>query len=504
MPRLQLSAAGEMHIEPELHDADAGSSPQTAGTPARAISMEPGRLIAGKFRLTRQLGQGGMGSVWGAVHQTLGREVAVKFLHAQTDHVSSLAERFVSEARMAASIKHRFVVDVFDFGVTEEGVPYMVLELLHGKSLAGRMDHGPSFPVRQAVQLMADCLRGLQVVHDAGIIHRDLKPDNIFVIEDADGVFPKLIDFGISKRTESVLPPPGSPEARQSRLTQPGTVMGTPYYMSPEQLRGRQNLDRRSDVYSFGVMLYELLVGRLPFDADNIGDLMVAITVSGAPPLSAARPELGAELAAVVKRALSPAPEERFQSALSLRDALLAALPGLPPNARTMVQMQSTIQLTDLPSSQLAMATNPFLESIPAPPPRRIRLTRQRLVTTALIGALVLLGGVCWSWLSASPEAANAPFQVEPAPREQTEAKRAAPAEPIVPLPTGASTPSAAGALPPTAAVGEAHFTRPFEPEAPLAKAPRRARPIAAAPRPRPGVPATTERTQKLYRKLDF
>jgi hypothetical protein len=490
-----------MHIEPELHDANAGSSPSTAGGSARAISMEPGRVIAGKFRLTRQLGQGGMGSVWGAVHQTLGREVAVKFLHPQSDHVSSLTERFVSEARMAASIKHRFVVDVFDFGVTEDAVPYMVLELLHGKSLADRMDHGPAFPVRQAVQLMADCLRGLQVVHDTGIIHRDLKPDNIFVIEDADGVFPKLIDFGISKRTESVLPPPGTPEARQSRLTQPGTVVGTPYYMSPEQLRGRQNLDRRSDVYSMGVMLYELLVGRLPFEADNIGDLMVAITVSGAPPLSAARPELGAEFAAVVKRALSPAPEDRFQSALELRDALLAALPSLPLSARTVVQMQTTVQVGDAAGLQLEAATLTYLEPMPALPLGRLFPSRRRVLIAALVGALALLGGLCWSWLSAAPEASNPPFRVEPAPPEVTALELA---EPSAAPPPPPATSASAQPLPPTAAVGEAHFIRPLESEGPPGKNPRRARAAAAPVRPHLPSAPTPERAQKLYRKLDF
>ncbi|HEY2733942.1 MAG TPA: serine/threonine-protein kinase, partial [Polyangiales bacterium] len=291
--------------------------------------MEPGRVIAGKFKLTRELGQGGMGAVWAAVHQTLGREVAVKFLHPQTDHTASLTERFVSEARMVASLKHRFVVDVFDFGVTDDGLYYMVLELLQGRSLAHRMDNGPAFPLAVAVELMADCLRGLQVVHDAGIVHRDLKPDNIFVIEDADGTFPKLIDFGISKRTETseALKPFGKLGGKTSRLTRPGTVVGTPYYMSPEQLRGRNDIDRRADIYSVGVILYELLSGRLPFVADNIGDLMVAITVKGAPSLQMLRPDLGAELAAIAARALAPDPSDRYASASELRDALLAVLP---------------------------------------------------------------------------------------------------------------------------------------------------------------------------------
>ena len=277
-----------------------------------------------------------MGSVWAALHLSLGREVAVKFLQPQAANSQVLEDRFESEARMCASIKNRFVVDVFDYGMTEDGLHYMVLELLHGRSLADRMDHGPAMPVRTAVKLMADCLRGLHVVHEAGIIHRDLKPDNIFVIEDSEGVYPKLIDFGISRRTD----PPNLKlsEVRSSRLTQPGVVLGTPFYMSPEQLRGKQSVDARSDIYSFGVILYELLAGHLPFRQDNIGDLMVAITVTGAPSLALLRPELGERLSDVVARAMAPAPEHRYADARELRKALLELLPELPLQALCVIQ----------------------------------------------------------------------------------------------------------------------------------------------------------------------
>jgi eukaryotic-like serine/threonine-protein kinase len=484
--------------------------------------MEPGRVIAGKFRLTRQLGQGGMGSVWGAVHETLGREVAVKFLHPQTRHVASMTERFVSEARMAASIKHRFVIDVFDFGVTEDNVPYMVLELLHGTSLAQRMDYGPPFGVRQAVQLLADCLRGVQAVHDAGIIHRDLKPDNIFVIEDADGVFPKLIDFGISKRTETAgaLDAAGTPDARRSRLTQPGTVVGTPYYMSPEQLRGRQNLDQRSDVYSVGVMSYELLTGRLPFAQDNIGDLMVAITLTGAPSLNQLRPELGSQLAEVIARALSPKPEQRYPTALALREALLATLPGLPDGARSMVQTsqeQAAHQLTNL---QLEAAANPFLESsLPLPLVRPIK-HRRWLWLAALASVFVLALGL-WFFGGDTHDSAAAPFQVVPAPVrapvaevEQApvpEQPEPAPEEPTAPpaelaVPATAATPLTAATisavLPPEAAPEARPAPRLLKPTH-VHGSPNRL-PFARAHTSNNSSPKPAEPSQRLYRKLDF
>jgi serine/threonine protein kinase len=313
-------------IEPEAHSAH--KQPKLAAAePAQVVvvpDIQAGRVIAGKLRLTRQLGQGGMGSVWAALHQSLGREVAVKFLQPQAANSQVLEDRFESEAKMVASIKNRFVVDVFDYGMTEDGLHYMVLELLHGRSLADRMDHGPAMPVRTAVKLMADCLRGLHVVHEAGIIHRDLKPDNIFVIEDSEGAYPKLIDFGISRRTDPPNLKLNASEARSSRLTQPGVVLGTPYYMSPEQLRGKQSVDARSDIYSFGVILYELLAGHLPFRQDNIGDLMVAIT--------------GEKLSDVVARAMAPAAEHRYADARELRKALLALLPELPLQAMCVIQ----------------------------------------------------------------------------------------------------------------------------------------------------------------------
>ncbi|HKU39228.1 MAG TPA: serine/threonine-protein kinase, partial [Polyangiales bacterium] len=254
-------------------------------------------MIAGKYRLSREIGRGGMGSVWAGVHEALGREVAVKFLHPYTSTGLSLLERFVSEARMVASIKHRFVVDVFDFGATDDGLYYMVLELLQGSSLGERMARGPAFSLREAVQLMADCLRGLHVVHEAGIVHCDLKPENIFVVADIEGSVPKLLDFGISRRTDvsAACAAMGSGEPNRSQRTMPAVVVGTPHYMAPEQLRGRVEVDRRADVYSVGVILYELLAGTLPFRQDNLRDLMRAITLQGAPPLDRLRPELGSE-----------------------------------------------------------------------------------------------------------------------------------------------------------------------------------------------------------------
>jgi eukaryotic-like serine/threonine-protein kinase len=459
----------------------------------RHPAMQPGRVIAGKFKLIRELGQGGMGAVWAAVHEALGREVAVKFLHPQSDHSALLTERFVSEARMVASIKHRFVVDVFDFGVTEDGLYYMVLELLQGPSLAQRMDHGPAFPVRAAVQLMADCLRGLQVVHEAGIVHRDLKPDNIFVIEDADGTFPKLIDFGISKRTQT-----DSPFAKLSgkagRITKPGTVIGTPFYMPPEQLRGRGDVDARADIYSVGVILFELLAGHLPFNEDNIGDLMVAITVRGAPELAKLRPELGEGISRILARALSAQPERRYASALQLREALLAVLPSLPEHAESVVQTHdgSRGQIT---GTQLQAGKRPF---------RAAHLTRQfrvgRIPVLWLLGLALLLVGMIAVWW---PNNSEPQSKLAALPLPVSSAERLVPAPK---LPAAISEPAANRPEPAAVSSTTPESAQPV----PAAKraAPRAARPAAAAAHTRAAAStkpaAQPAPAQKLFRKLDF
>ena len=305
--------------------------------------MESGRIVGGKYRLRRQIGEGGMGSVWAAVHETLDRTVAIKFLRPSGVNADMASARFVAEAKSAARVKHRFVVDVFDFGITELGEYYMVQELLEGEELTDCMVRGPAWEVADVVRFIAQCLSGLEAVHQVGIVHRDLKPENIFVMRDSDGRVPKLLDFGISKSSDAATSrgaARATQHGRQRQLTSQDVTLGSPWYMSPEQLRGRPDLDVRADIYSMGVILYEWLAGRVPYEEENLSELALQIASGSATPLVSLRPELGHDLSSLIARALTPEADGRYASCAEMRDALLSLVPSLP-RAWSMVQKSS-------------------------------------------------------------------------------------------------------------------------------------------------------------------
>lgn len=294
-----------------------------------------GSTIGGKYALVQQIGEGGMATVWRAVHTMLDREVAVKFIEMRGPSADKLAARFLDEARIAAAVRHRNVVDIIDFGTTPEGQPYMVMELLQGESLADRFARTPQIPLPDAIAIVSLALSGLGAVHDKGIVHRDLKPENIFLVEDADGSFPKLLDFGISKSIEGQVK--GN---RAAAMTQEGTLLGTPQYMSPEQARGLKDVDKRTDLYSMGVILYEAISGRLPLDSENLGDLLMMVIQDPYVPLLELCPDVGAAVSAVVDRALAKNRDERFSEAREMRNALLEAV-GLPGESSGLSQLMA-------------------------------------------------------------------------------------------------------------------------------------------------------------------
>ncbi len=271
--------------------------------------------MGGRYRLVREIGQGGMATIWEAEHMTLGSPVAVKFLYTSGPKADEMVGRFMREARVAASVRHRNVIEITDFGLAEdEKTPYMVMELLEGESLADRLDRQRVVDPRFATQIVWLALRGLAAVHDAGIVHRDLKPENIFLVTDSDGTYPKILDFGVSREA-----------ADDTNITREGILIGTPAYMSPEQARGLRDLDPRTDLYSMGVILYELLAGQLPFESENPGDLIVMITRDRPAALNTLRPDLPQGLYGWIERTMAKDRDERFHDAREMRWALAEA-----------------------------------------------------------------------------------------------------------------------------------------------------------------------------------
>jgi serine/threonine-protein kinase len=284
----------------------------------------PDQVLNGVYRLEAQLGEGGMGTIWRARHEALGRPCAVKFLREGFDTLdrSERTERFLREAKLVASIQSRFVVSLFDFGSTPEGELFMVMELLAGRTLEHRLAEPPGMPLRETARVIGLALAGLQAVHERGIVHRDLKPDNVFLVEDADGCFPKIIDFGISR--------PVGRSGRGRALTRAGLTMGTPHYMAPEQVRGDPDIDGRADLYTLGIVLFKAATGRLPHEAENVLELLVKVASEPAADPFALRPEMGKAFADVIARSLARDRKERFASAAAMRAALDLAAATLP------------------------------------------------------------------------------------------------------------------------------------------------------------------------------
>ena len=270
-----------------------------------------GDVVGGKYRLIHPLGIGGMGAVWRAEHLALKQNVAIKLLDARGPNAERAIMRFQREAQIAASIRHRNIVYISDFGTGRD--PYLVMELLSGVPLSERMVVGEPLAVSLFLRIIEEVLEGLSAVHAAGVVHRDMKPENIFLVRDSDGaLFPKLLDFGVSRSTE---------RGQGHTITREGVVMGTPEYVSPEHARGRP-ADARGDIYSLGVVMYEALAGRLPFQADNPADLIVAMLNSQPVPLVSFRPDLGESISRLVGKAMARSPEDRFQSSDEMRAAL--------------------------------------------------------------------------------------------------------------------------------------------------------------------------------------
>jgi serine/threonine-protein kinase len=275
------------------------------------IQLQEHAVIAGRFRLNHQIGRGGMGSVWHATHLGLDIPCAVKFIEGQYAPMAEAQTRFEREAKAAATLRSPHVVQILDHGVCE-GTPYIAMELLEGEDLGKRLQKAGKLAPRDTHGIVMQVCRALSKAHALGIVHRDLKPDNIFLVRDDDREIAKVLDFGIAKRDQNTL---------HGSNTKTGAMLGTPYYMSPEQAQGTKSVDFRSDLWSLGVIVYQCVTGLLPFESEALGDLLMKIIVNPLPvPSQLADVPLGFD--AWWARAASRDPTARFQSARDFADSL--------------------------------------------------------------------------------------------------------------------------------------------------------------------------------------
>jgi len=271
------------------------------------------------YEIASLLGEGGMGTVYLALHPIMGRKAAIKVLKPELARDESLVMRFFNEARAANAIRHPNIIDIIDVGLLpEDNVPYMLMEFLEGESLSSRLDHTRVLPVDVAVEIAFQTASALAAAHSKGIVHRDLKPDNLFLIPDEmvkGGERVKVLDFGIAKLRDDLR---GS-----SMKTRTGAIMGTATYMSPEQCQGLiERIDQRTDIYALGVILYEMLCGAPPFASEGFGDILIMHVMREPDPPRRRNPAVTSELAATMLRALAKDPAHRFQSMTEFQSAL--------------------------------------------------------------------------------------------------------------------------------------------------------------------------------------
>jgi len=325
-----------------------------------------GALIADRYRLTEKIGEGGMGAVYAAEHVVLGKLLAIKFLNPQRASDEEAVQRLHREAQAATAVGHQGVVEIFDVGWTEDRIPFLVMEYLHGESLEQILNRELRFEPAQAIEVAKQTLAALIVVHKQGIIHRDLKPANIFVVRTRDGNdMIKLLDFGVSKiQTDDVT----------AKLTRTGAVFGTPHYMSPELASGEKDIDGRVDIWAMGVILYEMLTGRVPYEGESYNALLAKILIAPYAPPREIRPDIPEDLERVILKAMTKEREHRYQRAAEFLEDLLecddartqGALPRTTPSVVKPLEVASdgpTERDLSTPSDT-AVATLPYRDEV--------------------------------------------------------------------------------------------------------------------------------------------
>jgi serine/threonine-protein kinase len=446
--------------------------------------LNPGELIDDKYRIVRVIGEGGMGAVYEGENARIHRRVAIKVLHADLALNAETVARFEREAQAAGRIGSEHIVEVLDLGSLASGDRYLVMEFLDGESLGQRLRRRQRLSPEEVSTLAIQLLEGLIAAHGAGIVHRDLKPDNVFLLTRHAGVtdFVKLVDFGISKFNQ--LSGEGG-----FHMTRTGAVMGTPYYMAPEQARGSTEVDHRVDLYAAGVILYESVTGCVPFHAETFNQLLFKIALEVPRPIHELAPDCDPAFAEIISRAMAREPAQRFQTAEELQKELQNWLnvrrSARPAPIATTTHVSVVEADRQLPNAgqQLGAGTGASWANTQGSPAKKRSATSVALL--ALAGFVVVGGGVTAALKFHSSSDANAPGGTTAESAHAAGTPQIAAASPPAAAPAPAPTPPAAApAVAP--AINSVASASPVAPAAVAA-----AKPGVAAGRARAAAPAS-------------
>jgi serine/threonine-protein kinase len=415
----------------------------------------------GSYRVLSPIGQGGMGAVYVAEHQLLGQKVAVKILLPQFSQDAEIVNRFFNEARATSQIKHPGIVQIFDFGHYSDSSAYIVMEYLEGESMAARLRRQGCQSLEVIIEITRQIANALAAAHAKGIVHRDLKPDNVFFVEDLDmplGFRAKILDFGIAKLAGDGVA--GGPKTRT------GVVMGTPYYMSPEQCKGAGRVDQRADLYSLACMMFEMATGRSPFVYEGAGEIIAAHIFQAPPAMREVLATAPLELEPIVARGLAKKPEDRYASAAELV-AALGTLSAARLSGRFPAPAPGSVSSPSLPadprdaSTRMAGPTTlggAAAEVVPRSAPR----SRPWLSVAVAGGLLAAVGG--FFALRSSSSSSSPPAAPPPVVQAPTAVVEPPPPQPVKPPPKKLtarieSHPSAADVVRDGVLVGKTPFT---------------------------------------------